>query len=154
TAAVHRLLHPPPIDPRAPEGARLLARYVPGDKAIVLLPDAQDLAIEILMRSRRTSDLFIGSATMDSFVPSVWIPKIGPQIAALRSGQVVLLDRSAVWTIAWLRAHPSFNPIGPLSPGNSQTQWILRELDKRFELRPIYVDARGFVVVRLQRRAA
>ena len=29
-AALHRLWHPPPIDPRAPEGIALLDRYVPG----------------------------------------------------------------------------------------------------------------------------
>ncbi len=151
---LHRLEHPPPIDPRAREGVRLLARYIPGDKAIILMPDRQDLAVEILMRSHRTNKLFIGWGTMDSFVPSVWIPKIGPQIVALPSGEVILLDQRALRSVAWLRAHPAFNPVGPLAPGDSQTQWILREIDKRFRVVPIHSDPQGFVVAKLIRRPA
>jgi hypothetical protein len=152
-SALHRLWHPPPIDPRAPEGAALLARFLPGSQAVVLLPRNADLAVEILMRARRTSGLFIGYANMDSFVPSVWKPKIGPEIDRLRAGQRVLIDRTALAMIAYLRTHPSIDVIkNPLDGGASQTEWILQRIDQRFRLAPVYADRDGLVVARLERR--
>jgi hypothetical protein len=155
-AALHRLWHLPAIDPRAPEGVRLLARYVPGNKAIVLLPTSADLSLEILMRSKRTNRLFIGYGNMDSFVPSVWKPKISAQLNALAPGDRVLVDRTALSLIAFLRSHPAADPLdpftNPLAGGTPQTEWVLRELDKRFALVPIARDAQGFVVARLARR--
>jgi hypothetical protein len=152
-AALDRLWHPPPIDPRAPEGARLVTRYIPGRKPIVVLPVNQDLSVELLVRSGRSNGLFIGWGNMDSFVPSVWKPKIAQQIRALRPGRRVLIDRTALDVIATLRAHPSIDPIAhPVGVGTAQEEWILRELDQRFRLQPIFGDQQGFVVAQLVAR--
>ena len=84
---------------------------------------------------------------MDSFVPSVWKPKIAQQIRALRPGRRVLIDRTALDVIATLLAHPSIDPIAhPVGVGTAQEEWILRELDRRFRLQPIISDQQGFVV--------
>jgi hypothetical protein len=153
SAALHRLSHPPPLDPRAPAGQRLLARYMPGRRALVVLPGEDDLAIEILMRSRRTNSLFIGDPNMDGFVPSVWIPKITRQIAQLRPGDRILTDHTASTVIAILRAHPEIDPLTQfVAPGAPQLNWILREIDKRFVMRPLATDPSGLVVAELESR--
>jgi len=36
--------------------------------------------------------------------------------------------------------------------GTAQEEWILRQLDQRFRLRPIFVDQQGFVVAQLVAR--
>jgi hypothetical protein len=149
-SALQRLWHPPPIDPRAPEGARLVARYLPGRRALVLLPAAQDLQIEVLVRSGAANRFFIGFGNMDSFVPSAWMPKLSEEITQLRAGDRLLIDRAAQAIVAALRAHPSIDPLThPIGTGTSQSEWILRRIDKRFRLRPIYGDQQGFVVAEL-----
>ncbi len=152
-AALVRLWHSPTIDPRAPDGERLLARYIPGKRAMVVLTGEPDLAIEILMRSKRTNSLFIGDPNMDGFVPSVWIPKIRRELAQLRPGDRLLTDTTAAAAIAFLRAHPRVDPLKVFTaPGSPQLNWILRELDKRFVLRPIQQDPNGLVVAQLVAR--
>jgi hypothetical protein len=152
-AALHRLWHAPPIDPRAPEGERLLARYMPGTRAVVLLLGAPDLGIETLMRSGRSSALFIGDPSEDLFVPSVWMPKVSRQIAELRAGQTVLVDRAGLLATAMLRGRSSRYPFDhPVLGANAQLEWILHAIDRRFALRPIYTDADGLLVARLARR--
>ncbi len=91
-AAIHRLSHPPPIDPRAPEAQALLDRYVPGRQALIVLPAYPDLTIETLMRSGRSSPLYIGDPVDDSLVPSDWKAKLSAQVARLRPGQRLLVD--------------------------------------------------------------
>jgi hypothetical protein len=151
--ALHRLSHPPPIDPRAPEGERLLNRYIPGRRALVLLPTKPDLSIEILMRSGRANKLFIGDPNMDGFVPSNWVGEITKQIEGLRSGDRVLMDRTALAIATELHTHPLIDPITKVEdPGTKQEAWILRQLDKRFRLQPIYGDKEGFIVAELSAR--
>jgi hypothetical protein len=153
STALHRLTHPPPLDPRAPAGQRLLARYMPGKRALVVLPGEDDLAIEILMRSKRTDSLFIGDPNMDGFVPSVWVPKVRQEIAQLRPGDRILTDRTAPTVLAILRAHPEIDPLKQfVAPGAPQLNWILREIDKRFVMRPIATDPSGLVVAQLEPR--
>ncbi len=149
-AAIHRLWHPPPIDPRAPEGERLLKAYIPGRRALVLLPASPDLATEILIRSGRANTLFTGDPKADGFVPAVWVPKVTRQIAALRAGQRILMDQTAQAVVAVLHAHPSIDPLKhAVGAGISQEEWILQRLDQRFQLRPIHEDSEGFVVAEL-----
>jgi len=153
TGALHRLWHPPPIDPRAPEGQRLLARYVPGRRALILLPSSPDLAIEIGLRARRASPLFIGDPSQDGFVPSVWLPKITGEIARLRPGRRALLDETALGHVRILRNHPAGYVLDHPFPGSSaQLDWVLHRLDERFRLRPVHADRQGFVVVTLESR--
>jgi hypothetical protein len=151
--AMRRLWHPPPIDPRAGEGARLVARYLPGRHVIVVLPTAQDLSVELLMRAHRANALFVGFGDMDSFVPGNWTGIIRRQIAALRPGTHVLIDRTSLLLLAKFRADPGYDPIAhPLGGGAAQEEWILRELGGRFEIKPIATDRQGFVVAELMAR--
>jgi hypothetical protein len=153
-AALKRLWHPPPIDPRAPEGQRLLARYVPSSRAIVLLPTVPDLGTEILIRSRRANEFFIGDPKADALVQaSEWRGTIARQIEALAPGQRVLTDTTGLRIAAELRGRPPGYPLAhPLDDGNTQLEWILRQLDARFTLRPIDTTSDGFVVVALAAR--
>ncbi len=154
-AAVSRLSHPPPIDPRAPVGVRLLDRYVPGRKALIVLPLAPDLGVEILMRGGRTNSMFIGDPVDDSLVPSLWMEKLTAQVRQLRPGQRLLIDRDALTVLARLRANPSIQPQKhPIDGGNQELEWLLREIDRRFRLQPIYRDPDGLIVAELAPRAA
>jgi hypothetical protein len=152
-SALHRLWHPPPIDPRAPEGERLVNRYLQGPRALILLPPAPDLAIEIAMRLQRASPLFIGDPSQDMFVPSVWRPRIRAEIARLRPGGRALVDATALHDVRLLRHHGADYVLHhPLTGRSEQLDWILHGLDRRFRLTPIHATRRGFVVVRFDRR--
>jgi hypothetical protein len=152
-AAVHRLWHPPPIDPRAPEGVRLLGRYVPGKRALILLPTVPDLGVEILMRSGRVNSMFIADPVDDSLVPSLWMQKLSADVARLRAGERLLIDRSALRIVADLRAHPSIDPAAhPIGGGDQEEDWLLREIDRRFQIWPIYRDPDGLIVAELVSR--
>ena len=152
--ALRRLVHPPPIDPRAPAGERLLDTYMPGKRVIVVLPTAPDLGTEILMRSRRANAMFIGDPKADTDVPPrEWTGKLTAQIGALRTGDRMLTDRTGLAVTAALRGRPSDYPLKhPLDDGNQQLEWILHRIDVRFELKPIHYDPAGFVVVQLAAR--
>lgn len=152
-AALDRLWHPPPVDPRAPEGERLLSRYIPGRRVVILLPDAVDLSIEILVRSGKANRLFLGDANQDTFVPSVWMGKVSRGISGLRGGERVLIDQAALTLAARLRADRSIDPLAhPIGSGNPEVEWILKQVDQRFRLGPIHRAADGLLVARLVRR--
>ncbi|MGH2866701.1 MAG: hypothetical protein ACRDNK_03915 [Solirubrobacteraceae bacterium] len=151
--SLSRLAHPPPIDPRAPAGERLLWRYLPRGRPLILLPDAPDLAIEIELRARRASPLFTGDPNQDVYLPSVWIPPIRSGIARLKPGSLAVADVTALADVRALSDRPPGYVLDhPRTGSNAQLDWILRQLGRRFRLIPVYTDRNGFVVVRLAAR--
>lgn len=153
-SAIGRLRHPPPIDPRTPEGVRLLDRSVPGRRVLVVMPTGQDLSLEILMRARRANRLFIGDPNMDGFVPQVWQPVIRRQIADLRAGTRLLTDLESLSLGAYLRHHPRLDPVAhPVGQGAAQEEWVLREILRRFDLRVLVRGRYGLLVAELRPRA-
>lgn len=154
-AAVSRLWHPPPIDPRAPDGERLLRRYMPGQRrSLVLLPASPDLATEILMRTGRANTLPLGDPKADSFVPSVWTPILRRSITRLAAGDRLLLDDTARRAFSALVAHPHTDPlVHPLFGGNPLDEWILQRIGTRFRLRPIVRDRTGYTVAEIVTRS-
>jgi hypothetical protein len=154
-AALHRLWHPPPIDPRAPEGERLLERYMPGKRALILLPTVPDLGVEILMRSGRVNSMFIADPVDDSLVPALWMHKLTVDVAQLRAGQRLLIDHSTLTIIGGLRADPSIDPAAhPIDGGDQEDEWLLRAIGLRFQIRPVYRDPDGLIVAELVARGA
>ncbi|MEA2305003.1 MAG: hypothetical protein QOH43_2283 [Solirubrobacteraceae bacterium] len=153
-AAVSRLWHPPPIDPRAPAGERLLDRYMPGQRhVLVLLPKSPELAVEILMRSERANRLPIGNPVEESFVPSVWVAPLRRAIGRLQPGDRVLIDTTTLTVLAALRARPGFDPLADPQIGSDPLEeWILLEIARRFEFRPVGRGGAGFIVEELVRR--
>ena len=148
-AALHRLWHPPPIDPRSVDGVALLRRYIPGRRVVILLPTVPDLGTEILLRSHRYNLLPIGDPKGDSFVPSVWLPGMRKAVARLRPGQRILIDRSALKIIADIR-RSHLNPLKhEIDGGELETDWILRALDRSFQIRPLVRSADGLIVAEL-----
>ncbi len=152
-AAIHRILHPPPIDPRAPVGVRLLNRYVPGHRALIVLPVDPDLGIEILMRGGRTNSMFIGDPVDDSLVPSLWMRKLSAEVAGLRAGQRLLINDGTLFVLAALRAHPNVDPSRqPIAGGNLQLEWLLKQIDRRFAIKPLARARDGLIVAELVSR--
>jgi hypothetical protein len=152
-AAIDRLLHPPPIDPRAPVGVGLLDRYVPGTRALVVLPLEPDLGVEILMRARRANALFIGDPVDDSLVPSLWLTRLRGEVARLRVGQRLLIDSDTLLVAAGLRAHPSIDPVAaPIDGGNQELEWLVQAIDARFVMAPIVRGTAGMMVAQLVAR--
>jgi len=128
-------------------------RFFKGRRALILLPTATDLAIEVLMRSGRASPLFIGDPSQDAYVPSVWIPKLSTQIAGLRPAEPVIVDRDTLSVIRELRGHGANYPLEhPVGGGNSEIEWILHQIDMRFRVLPIFDDRQGLLVARLAPR--
>lgn len=153
-AAVRRLAHPPPIDPRAPEVERLLTRYDPGRRPLILFAGSPDLALEATMRSGRRSPLFLGDPSEEVWIPSVWMPRIGRQLAGRSTGRRILLDTRALRVMAQLRGRPANYAMAHQVIGlNGEIAWILHQLDLRFRLHPIYRDRDGFIVAQLAPRS-
>ena len=151
--ALSRLWDPPPIDPRAPEGERLLDRHLPGqERVLILLPRSPQLAVEILLRSGRSNALPVGNPVEESFVPTTWAPPLRRAIARLEPGTRILVNRDTFATLTALRARPGFDPLAdPQIGGNALEDWILLELDRRFDLRLLAGGRAGFVVAELAR---
>ncbi len=153
TAALHRLWHLPPIDPRTPEGERLLNTYMPGHRALILLPTVPDLGTEILIRSRKANTMFIGDPKADSLVSSVWIPKLTRQVSQLRAGQRLLVDRAALRMLPALRRLTSAQIVAyPIAGGWQEIEWLLRAIDQRFEIVPLYRAPDGLIAAQLRAR--
>ena len=153
-AAVHRLCASAAesIRARLRERDCWIATY-PGTHAIVVLPTAPDLGVEILMRARRANALFIADPVDDSLVPALWMSRLKTQVAKLRPGQRLLIDTGAEMVLAGLRTTPSIDPVvHPIAGGNQQLEWLLRELDRRFRIVPIYRDPDGLIVAELASR--
>ncbi len=149
TSALHRLWHPPPIDPRAPVAIALLDRYMPGRRAVILLPTLPDLGTEIVMRSHRANLLPIGDPKADGLVSSVWLPRVRSALARLKPGQRILIDDQALKVIADMR-RLGVNPLhGAIDGGGIEVEWILRELDRRWRIEPIHSGPDGFIVAEL-----
>jgi hypothetical protein len=151
-AALHRLWHAPPIDPRTPEGIRLLDRYMNARRVIVLLPTVPDLGTEILIRSHRSNLLPIGDPKADGLVPSVWLPRVRAALRRVAPGQRILIDDEALKVIRELR-DPAVHPLkAPVDGGGVEAEWILRYLDQRFRIRPIARAPDGLIVATLAPR--
>jgi hypothetical protein len=152
-SALHRLWHPSALDPRAPEGQRLLARYMPGqNRSLVLTLDSGDLETEILIRSQRGNLLPIGDSVEESLVPSAREPVLRSAIAGLHVGERLLINRTAQTYLGTLRSRPSYDPLAGPHPNlvSGLEEWVLSEIARRFELRKVYDDRRGFIVEQLE----
>jgi hypothetical protein len=150
--ALHRLWHPPAIDPLAPEGIRLVDRYIGSRKVVILLPTVPDLGTEILIRSHRSNLLPIGDPAADGLVPSVWLRRIRAAMPSIRPGQRILLDETALKIVRDLRK-PGVDPLkAPIDQGGVEVEWILRSLDRRFEIRPLVRAPDGLIVATLVKR--
>jgi hypothetical protein len=152
SSALDRLWNLPPIDPRARAGIRLLDRYMPGRRSVILFPTLPDLGTEILIRSQRANLLPIGDPKADGLVPSVWIPRMRKALPGITNGQLILTDRIAFRVLSDLR-HPSVNLArGAIDGGGIEVEWILHQLDRRFRIRPLHAGPDGLVVARLVAR--
>jgi hypothetical protein len=150
-SALDRLWHFPPLDARAPEGERLLERYMPGERrtAVVVRPD---LGIEILIRSGRANLLPIAYPWGDDFARAQRVPGLRDAVQELRPGERMLLDRGALATLAAAGRDPTSTLVRGLTPGAPVSPlqvFALQQIDERFRLRPIHRDGAGFVVVEL-----
>jgi hypothetical protein len=152
--ALHRLWHPPPLDPRAPAGERLLDRYMPDQRRVpvLMLPD---LGIEILIRSGRANELPLSDPWEDSFVGSERVPALREAVAELQPGERLLMDQGALDAFAALRAHPRHFLAEPVATGAVAPlqEYVLQRIGQRFQLRVIHRDELGFIVVVLVPRA-
>jgi hypothetical protein len=148
-AALHRLWHPPAIDPRSVEGVELVRRHIPGRRVIVLLPTLPDVGTEILMRSRRYDLLPVGDPKQDSLVPAVWLSPMRAAITRLRRGQLLLIDASALKVIDDLRRMHADPLTHPVDGGQIETEWILQALSRHFRIQPLVRSSDGLIVAEL-----
>jgi hypothetical protein len=150
----HGLWHPPALDPNAPQGERLLDRYMSGERRVTIVT-SPDLATEILIRSGRSNQLAFSDPLEDSFVPSRTLPAIARTVRELRPGDRLLLQEAALQAFEVLQRQPSRDPLQNPVPGGSIIpiqEWALQRIGKRFGLRVIHRDEQGFVVAALVRR--
>jgi hypothetical protein len=157
SSAFHRLWHPPPIDPRAPAGERLVDRYLPRERRILMLLPS-DLGTEILIRSGRANELPFGDPFEDSFAAFPTVADITEAVDAIQPGDRLLLQQGGLHVLAELRRQPSRDPLeDPLSlpPSDSltsQQQSALLRIGERFRLHVIARDKESLVVASLEPR--
>lgn len=150
--ALQRLWHPPALDPAALVGQRVLAQYMPGERRSLVMT-APDLSIEILLRSDRESRLLLGDPQETSFVAQERLPDLRRQLARLRPGERMLMDRYAQAALRAFVRDPSVDPLRAQGLGIAPIQaWTLNEIRRRFALRPVARE-QGFTVVQLAPRA-
>ena len=165
-----RLWHPAPVDPRAPEGERLLDRFMPGEDKVVIVV-APALGTEILMRSGRSNRLAFTDPEEDAkYGPlgSDFLPALGRSIDTLQPGDRLLLQRSGLEAFRALKTGPPrdvlVDPVAVgetpgvsvdagLAPAAEQLiplqQWALQRIGQDFDLEVIRRTPDGFVVARL-----
>jgi hypothetical protein len=153
-SALDRLVHFPPLNPNSVGGARVLERFLPGERRSVVLAQA-NLATETLMRSERANRLPLADPWEDSFVADERVPALRDAVAELQPGDRVLLDDGMLAALDALREQPGADPLRPSVPGSPSAPlqlFALSELAERFRLRTIHRSSEGFVVVELERR--
>lgn len=158
TAALDRLWDPPPLDPRAPSGVRLLEREMPDEDRSLVLTSA-DLGIEVLVRSGRANVLPLADPWEDSFVPELNVGAVGEAVDDLEEGELMLVDQSALDVFDELRRAPSRDPIeGPIGSASivptglaDLQQFALGRIGQRFDFEPV-AEQGGLFVVELVRR--
>jgi hypothetical protein len=154
SAGLDALWHPPPIDPNAPEGERLVDKYMPDESRVTILV-SPDLATEILLRSGRSNQLAFSYPLEDSFADSRTIPALGRSVAELESGDRILIQRGGLKAFRVLRAQPPSDGFPEPVPGSSLIpvqEWVLQRIAERFKLRILHRDDQGFVVATLRAR--
>jgi hypothetical protein len=151
--AMHRLWHPPPFDPRAPQGERLLDRHMPGKRRVLILV-AANRGTEILLRSGRANELPFSYPWEDSWLGTRLLPRLRDAVDRLRPGERLLMDTSGLKQLHGPVAAPLLNSIDKpleISPDDLAPLQIsaLRLISQQFELRVLDRDEQGFVVVAL-----
>lgn len=152
-AATRKLWRSPVLDPRAPAGETLLARYMPGENRSLMLV-TPDLETEIQLRSGRSNALPIGYTREDSFTPAEYLPALRRKVDDLRPGDRLLMQRYGLSEFARLRAVPSHDTLNDPVPHELAPiqEWALQRIAQRFDLRVLHRDSVGFVVAALAPR--
>jgi hypothetical protein len=156
SGALHRLWHPPALNPLAPVGQRLLARYMPQEsRSLVFTIGAPDLGTEILIRSRRGNRLPLGDPIEDSIVPVSRLAALRHAVGGLHPGERLLINQAAESYVRAFRAHRISDPLRAVDPeaGTALEQWVLERIAERFNLRTVKTGPAGFVVATLAPRA-
>jgi len=145
-AALSRLWHNPPSDPRSLQAQALLDRHLPPGKPALVLMEPE-LTVETLVRSGRVNVLPIGHPEQDNLVPDQVDPKLVATVDALAPG-TIMLTQPATWD----------TPVKQLAvnvPGELvRVQHLaLDRIRSRFRLRVIdRAPAAGLAIVRLLSR--
>jgi hypothetical protein len=149
--ALERLWDFPPIDPRAPEAERLLARHMPWERRPVIVADPE-LTVETLLRTGRFSRIPSG----DPWVIEQRLPGVRDAVARLGPGELMLTQADALALAArrgrlsaseLARAYGVGSPLAPLELA------ALQEIVRRFRLRPVARGDHGLLVMRLAARS-
>jgi hypothetical protein len=144
------LWDPPPLDPSAPAGERLLDSYMAGDRRVLIVVPP-NLATEILLRSGRSNQLAFSYPLEDSFVPSRTLPALERTADALQPGERMLVNADALSTLRAIEDAPSRDVLNDPIPDSDlipEQQWVLQRVAERFGVRILHRD-QGFVVVAL-----
>jgi len=144
SSGLHRLWNPPELIGGAQAGADALERCMPGQDHSYVLTDA-DLGIEVLDRAGRANEFPLGDPWEDSFVPDHHVAPLREAVDALEPGDRILVDPVTVRTYRAYRREPDRDPLtDPFASDEivptgvaSLQEWLLKEIGKRFELRPV-----------------
>ena len=145
--ATKALWSSPPVDPRAPEGQRLIDEAIPGSGPVLVLTTS-DLSTEILVRLERINRLPLGDPAQTDLLRSRIAPQIEEAVDELDPGTRMLLDPALVDT---LPEDPLDGPptvvvdLGPVALQYYALQLILQ----RFDLRTVDRGDYGLEVVEL-----
>lgn len=151
-AALARLRAFPAIDPRAPEGERLLDEHMPGERRSLVITEP-NLSVEILIRRQRANVLPISNPREDDFTPNERLPGVLDAVRRLKPGRRILLDTGALATLQAIRRDPR---AVVLRQGDGRVALVqaraLQAINRRFRLRLVRRGGAGLAVFELMRR--
>ena len=151
--ALDRLTDFPPVNLNSPKAERMLARHLPGERRSLVLI-RPDIITEVLMRSERSNRLPLADPIEDGFTLEERQPGLRAAAAELEEGDRMLLDDAALLGLAAVKANPGSDLLEQPVPGAATAPlelYALREIDRRFVMRPV-ARADGYVVVELEAR--
>ena len=144
--SLERLWDSPPMDPRAPAGARLVRAHLPRSERALVIAEP-DLAQEVLLRTGRANALPIAFPWQDDLLARS-LEDVGQAAARLRPGTLMLFQPDAERRLS---KRPAVGVIGVIGGNRLSLVQLhaLRTIRARFELAPVARGPEGLEIVRL-----
>lgn len=154
--ALEQLKDPPPIQPGAEDGERLLETYLPDESRTVVIAKA-DLATEVLLATGRGSAIPLADPWEDSLVPDAFLGRLDEFVRALRPGDEILIGPPVRDLVDAYRADPDRDPLAePVGDLNGVPsgiaplqEWTIKEVGKRYDFERLAISPSGLEIVRL-----
>ena len=146
--AVDRLWEGPTLGYGAEDAVRMLEEYLPGEEESVVLTSA-DLSVEALIETDRVNAIPLSDPWEDSLVPDLHREAVKEAVSELEPGRLIVIDAASREVLAdRAEGEPTLVPTG-IALLQAEA---LRQITRRFRLKPVARAPSGVEVVELRPR--